>query len=326
MRKITLILFALLVTIVAYCGAPQAINYQAVALGSNGQPLQARSIALRLSILAGGPSGQVSYQERQLATTDNAGTVSLQIGSGIALSGTFTSIDWSKGTYFLQTEIDTAGGTSYQTVGNVQFFSVPFALYADRAGRADLASQDYPDGLSSINPVRQDGSFTYVVPSGQSLYITQISSNGSPTCNTFDAQVGGGVSLVNGLAASGGSGTGSGSPASTNTRAQFPIVVPGGQTVSSTSCGTALSGFTVSTGYQFIMFDLSTGSYTVPSGYIFVIKNLLANASAGWNGYYSVNGLQSTYSSAPTYADQGDVISASGLSGKLLLMGYLKHK
>jgi hypothetical protein len=323
MRKITLSLFALLVTIVAYCGAPQAINYQAVALGPTGGPVKDKAVSLRLSILAGSSTGTVAYQEKQSATTDNNGTVSLQIGNGTVVSGTFATIDWASGTYFLKTEIDTTGGTSYLTVGTVQFFSVPYALYAEKTS---LASPDYPDGFTNITPVRMDGSSSYVVPTGQTLYITQITQNSSTSCASYGANVNG-VTLATGgsnITSSGASNT-SGS-ANTRTDIQYPLTIPEGNAITGLTCGTSIVGFTVAKGYSWVMFDLSTGNYTVPAGKILVIKNIVPSQSAAWNGYYTVNSMTTTYNKTPTFADAGQTITASGLSGSLLMMGYLKDK
>ena len=329
MRKITLSLFALLVTIVAYCGAPQAINYQAVAYSSTGTTLKAKPIALRLSILSGSSAGPVSYQERQTATTDNTGTVSVQIGNGTVLSGTFAGIDWSTGSYFLKTEIDTNAGTNYLAVGNVQFFSVPFALYADKSGQSNLASQDYPDGLNSITPIRMDGNFNYVVPAGQTLYIQQITHNNSGACPTYGAVVDG-VFLTSGAASTSTSGGSQGSvstgSAANRSVSVYPMTIPEGQAITSTTCGTSMVGFTVAKGYSWVLFDLSTGNYTVPVGKIFVLKNMVTSPAANWNGYYSVNGMTTNFNKTPTFASEGQTITASGLSGSLLMMGYVKNK
>jgi len=206
MRKITLSLFALLVTIVAYCGAPQAFNYQAIAYGPTGSPVKTKPIALRLSILDGGPAGTVAYQERQTATTDASGLVSLQIGNGTVLSGTFANIVWAKGVFYLKAEIDTNAGTNYLAVGTAQFLSVPYAMYADKT---NLSSQDYPDGLANLTPVRLDGNFNYVVPAGYTLYIQQITHNNSPSCATWGVVVNG-VFLNSGAAPTGLANTGNG--------------------------------------------------------------------------------------------------------------------
>jgi len=56
--------------------------------------------------------------------------VSLEIGSGTVVSGTFAGINWAIGPYFIKTETDPAGGTNYSIIGTNQLMSVPYALFS----------------------------------------------------------------------------------------------------------------------------------------------------------------------------------------------------
>ena len=58
------------------------------------------------------------------------------IGGGTVTSGTFSAIDWANDKYFLQVELDPAGGTSYSNMGTTQLISVPYAKHAETAMRA----------------------------------------------------------------------------------------------------------------------------------------------------------------------------------------------
>jgi len=49
-------------------------------------------------------------------------------GGGTVETGNFSTIDWVAGPYFLKTETDPAGGTSYNISGVSQLLSVPYAL------------------------------------------------------------------------------------------------------------------------------------------------------------------------------------------------------
>jgi hypothetical protein len=331
MRKITLSILTLFTALASYCGVPQAINYQAVALSGAGYPIKNRTVSLRLSILDGSSSGPIDYQERQITTTDNFGQINIEIGNGTVISGSFTGIDWSKGLYFVKTEMDTNAGTNYTNLGTVQFFSVPYSLYSAAAGQANLSSPEFPDGLNNITPLRLDATFNYIVPLGKTVYITQITHNGSTSCPDYGAVVdgifmsssaSGGSSMGTGSSSSG-TGTGTGGP-------QYimddPIVVPEGKAINSSYCGTSLVGFSVPKSYSWILFDLSTGNYTVPVGKVLVIKNLIPNSNSGWNGYYTVGGLTTSLNKNVSFADQGQTISVSNLNGSLLLMGYLKNR
>lgn len=45
-------------------------------------------------------------------------------------SGTFSSINWATGPFYVKSEVDPAGTTSYSIVGTSQILSVPYALYS----------------------------------------------------------------------------------------------------------------------------------------------------------------------------------------------------
>jgi hypothetical protein len=59
--------------------------------------------------------------------------VSLQIGAGAVVSGTFSAINWSAGPYFIQTETDPTGGNAYSISGTSELTSVPYALFCANA-------------------------------------------------------------------------------------------------------------------------------------------------------------------------------------------------
>ena len=114
--------------------APLGINYQAVARDAEGNPSSDRLIAVRISILQGGPNGTTEYLEAHEATTNQFGLFSIVIGQGNPISGAFAGIDWSQGNKWLQVELDPTGGNSFMLIGSQQLLSVPYALYAQQAG------------------------------------------------------------------------------------------------------------------------------------------------------------------------------------------------
>jgi len=61
----------------------------------------------------------------------------LNIGQGSVLFGTFDSIAWGNGTYFVKVEFDPQGGTNFVVMGTSQLLSVPYSLYAQHAKLAD---------------------------------------------------------------------------------------------------------------------------------------------------------------------------------------------
>ncbi len=128
--------------------APQAINYQGVARDASGNELANTNISLRLNILDGSAAGATIYQEEHSVTTNEFGLFSLQIGTGTATIGTFSSIDWGVNTRWLEVEMDPLGGTSYVNMGTSQLVSVPYALYAETSGSG--ASSVWEQNASDI--------------------------------------------------------------------------------------------------------------------------------------------------------------------------------
>jgi len=131
-----LLLFSLL-SISSRSQAPQAIKYQAIIRNSSGQIIQNQKVSVRTSILQGSVSGSTVYTEVQTDSVNSSGLINLQIGMGSPVSGLFNAIDWSAGPYFLETEVDPAGGSNYSLLGTSQLLSVPYALFAGKSAGAD---------------------------------------------------------------------------------------------------------------------------------------------------------------------------------------------
>lgn len=134
MKKILSLFWILTGFFMGLSQAPEKMSYQAVMRNGSGQLLVNQAIAVKVSILQGSPAGAAVYSERLTGNTNANGLISLEIGTGTVLTGTFATIDWPTGSYYLKTETDPAGGTSYTIVGTSQLLSVPYAMYAKSAG------------------------------------------------------------------------------------------------------------------------------------------------------------------------------------------------
>ena len=137
MKKIFTILTAVIITATVWGQSPEKMTYQSVIRNSGDQLVTNTSIGIQISILQTSVSGASVYTERHFPATNINGLVSLEIGTGVIISGDFTAIDWANDTYFLKTEIDLNGGANYTITGTSQLLSVPFSLYANTAGTAD---------------------------------------------------------------------------------------------------------------------------------------------------------------------------------------------
>jgi len=109
---------------------PQKMSYQALIRNASNALITNSNIGMKISILQGSSIGTAVYVETQTATTNANGLVTLEIGTGTVVSGTFSAISWGTNTYFIKTETDPTGGTNYTISGTSQFLSVPYALYS----------------------------------------------------------------------------------------------------------------------------------------------------------------------------------------------------
>jgi uncharacterized protein (TIGR02145 family) len=116
--------------------APQKMSYQSLIRNSSNEVLVNTLVGIRISLLQGSTNGAAVFVETQTATTNTNGFLSLQIGFGTAVTGTFAGIDWTNGPYFIKTETDPLGGSNYTITGSQEVVSVPYAMYAKYASKS----------------------------------------------------------------------------------------------------------------------------------------------------------------------------------------------
>jgi hypothetical protein len=157
MKRIFTIAAALLMTASVWAQAPEKMSYQAVVRDAGNALVTSQAVGMQLSILQGSTSGSSVYTETQTPTTNINGLVSIEIGSGTVVTGTFNTIDWSAGPYFIKTETDPTGGTTYTITGTSQLMSVPYALHANTAdsivGGVSITETDPVFGASIANGI-----------------------------------------------------------------------------------------------------------------------------------------------------------------------------
>lgn len=141
--KLSYLLIIMFISTSLFAQAPQKMSYQAVIRDASNQLVTNHLVGMRITILEGITP---VYVEIQTNTTNANGLLSIEIGSATPVLGTFASIDWSAGTYFIMTETDPSGGTNYTITGTSQLLSVPFALHAKTADSISM-------GITEIDPI-----------------------------------------------------------------------------------------------------------------------------------------------------------------------------
>ena len=198
MKKILTTIFAIS-TLLVFSQVPQKISYQGVARNVSGTVLANQPIGLKFVITDG--TSTVYSENQPPITTNSFGLFSTFIGGGTPTIGSFSSINWSTGTHFLEVLIDPAGGTSYISVGTQQFMSVPYALYAETSGNAGSTPTITINAPNTVSSAA--GSYSITVPA-QTLSLNSNSlsiSNGNtvvlPSSSTYSA--GTGIDITGGV-------------------------------------------------------------------------------------------------------------------------------
>ena len=181
MKRIYIILLTVFISASALAQSPQKMSYQSVIRNSSDQLVTNHVVGLRISILQGSATGTPVYVETQTPTSNSNGLISIEIGGGTPVTGTFASINWSTGTYFIKTETDPTGGTNYTITGTSQLLSVPYALFAKTSGH--YIGELFGGGII-VGLWRQGG-----IEHGLIASLTDIST-GTPWSNIVSIEIG----------------------------------------------------------------------------------------------------------------------------------------
>ena len=185
MKRLFTIMTAVLLTLTIWAQSPQKMSYQAVIRNSSDQLVTNHAVGMRVSILLGSETGTEVYKEifNPNPQTNSNGLVTIEIGGGIPLTGTFAAINWSAGTYFIKTETDPTGGTSYTITGTSQLLSVPYALHAKTA----VSYPETDPTVKVINGIIKSNGTTISAATAGTDYLTPTGSaaslTGFPTLN-----------------------------------------------------------------------------------------------------------------------------------------------
>ena len=195
MKKLVFVLLSCCLINMVSAQTPNLLQYQAVIRNSSGAVVANQAVSMRVSILKGTASGATVYSETHRDTTSANGLVSVEIGAGAAVSGSFGAINWGQGPYFIKTETDISGGSNYLLAGTTQLLSVPYSLFAQSAslkysivGDTLFSGKEYViiPGISSANG--------NAVVTGSPMVTTSVVS----AVTTVSATVGGQVISIGG--------------------------------------------------------------------------------------------------------------------------------
>ena len=157
MKKLIFSFLFLLASTAVWAQVPQQISYQSVIRDGNNKVIASSTVGIKISLLQGSATGTAVYVETHSKTTNANGLVSLEIGTGTVLSGSFASIYWANGPYLVKTETDPTGGTNYSAPGVFALNSVPYALYAANGTPGPKGDKGDTGATGAIGPTGAKG-------------------------------------------------------------------------------------------------------------------------------------------------------------------------
>ncbi|HRZ97008.1 MAG TPA: hypothetical protein P5084_05590 [Paludibacter sp.] len=200
MKKLFTVLAVILFTASMWAESPQKMSYQAVVRNTKGALVVNQTVGVQISIYYYTTKVLTKnvYVETQTPTTNVNGLISIEIGTGTVVEGVFADIDWAGKFFYIKTEIDPGGRTSYSITSDTQILSVPYALHAKTASNiadnsvnstkitdgsiitADIANNavtiaKLPAGATSNTFLRGDGTWNLPASGGTSPVISYLS-------------------------------------------------------------------------------------------------------------------------------------------------------
>jgi len=196
MRKLFTFLAVVLLTAGVFAQSPEKMSYQAVIRDASDNLVTNQTVGMQISILQGSASGTVVYSETQTPATNDNGLLSIEFGGGIG----FDTINWGSDSYFIKTETDPSGGSTYTITGTSQLLSVPYALHAksvenDQTGNQIMSysiDTEITGGFKDIDTVNVKANrvvtikgYTQSTGSSCAVYLYDL-TNGQYLNNTTD--------------------------------------------------------------------------------------------------------------------------------------------
>ncbi len=144
-------LLALVLTLITFAQAPQGFNYQATVRNSSGDLVVNQNVNFKFNVMLNSQTSVPVFSETHYVPTDDLGQVNLVIGQGTATIGSFSSINWGTGNYYLGIELKLDLSAPYVQMGTTQLLSVPYALYANSSGNTQAATPNLASVLAVNN-------------------------------------------------------------------------------------------------------------------------------------------------------------------------------
>ena len=171
---------------------PRKMSYQTVVRDANNELVVNQTIGIRISILEDNLNGVKVFEETHTVATNAQALATVEIGTGTLLVGTnLADIDWGNHDYYLKSEIDPNGGSSYTITGTQQLLTVPYAFYSGTTGYFDYNNLDNkPIGSNPGDLLYWDGNGWSIVSAGMPGQSLVMGNNNIPSWANVNGTLG----------------------------------------------------------------------------------------------------------------------------------------
>ncbi len=158
----TLLVLVLTISIVNSQTVPQGINYQGVLRDVSGNAIKNQRVLIKVNI-QNEDQRNIFYSELHEAKVSPEGIFNIVIGRGSPTLNAFIDVPWGSDNLWIEVmfNIDQKDD-KWESSGAMQLLSVPYALYAEKAGQID--SQDTPEKSSLL-----DGTYAFWTLQGNNI-------------------------------------------------------------------------------------------------------------------------------------------------------------
>jgi hypothetical protein len=180
LKKLSAFMMAMAISGALFAQVPQKFNYQGIARDTKGNPMAQQRMTLKLTVLPTSDATEGEYEEIQSVTTNEFGLYNLQIGNGTPVKGEMKTVKWETGNKYIKVAIDPIGGNDFVDAGTTQLLSVPYAIYADKAGMAKTTAGSDRAGTVSTSAAGT-GTINYLTKftAANTIYNSQLFDNGT---------------------------------------------------------------------------------------------------------------------------------------------------
>jgi hypothetical protein len=212
MKKGLFLILSLTLSYLSMAQVPNSFSYQMVIRNGNNELVANTTVGIRIGLLGGNAADTVWYEEEHKVKTNLNGLAYIIIGKGNILKGAISTIDWTRGPFFIKSETDPTGGTNYSLIIVSQMLSVPYAIYAGTAEKLStpvtetdpLFNKSIAKGITAADtalwntetdPVFSKSISKGITESDITYWNNKLSSFGE-TDPTFNASISKGITAV----------------------------------------------------------------------------------------------------------------------------------